>query len=269
MSRLPQRIVDPRIGPSGAAGLSFKDQYSTFSVEMGNGRSPNKCKLEIWNLSKASITFITKPRNTLQLLVGEDVPSLLYIGEVAARSVQTRKEGKDRITTIECADGRRIYRDAGFFRAYPPNTARDLIVGDILAAMATTVGHRPPLPPRNYSNGWGWAGKARDALTMALRPDATWSIQNGAVQIEITGQPLPGNTVLISKLTGMRGTPVQTKKGISFKVKLNTALRIGGPIRTQSELVSVSGDWRVVKLLHDGNQRGTVWDSSGEALPLP
>jgi hypothetical protein len=265
MTTIPDRIVEVRIGQSGGAGFSWAGPlFITFDVEPHAGRTPSKGTVVLNNLNNDSVAYIESPNQVIQLLAGETVPNLLFQGDIHPRDSGTKWNGPTRVTTIKAADGRRIFRDTNFTGSYPPNTERDTILPDVIAAMGVKSGYIVTLPPKQYPAGWVWAGRGARALDDLLGPDATWSIQNGALQILLTGEPLPGNAVVISAATGMIGSPERTKNGANFRHRLDPRIRPGGPVRIESR--EFTGDCRVTKARHLGDSWGQRWETSGSAV---
>lgn len=267
MTTIPERIVQVRVGQSGAAGFQWTGPlYITFDVEVHTGRTPSKGTIALHNLKDDSVAFIESPNQVVQLLAGETVPNLLFQGDVHPRDSGTKWNGPTRVTTIKAADGRRIFRDANFTGSYPPNTTRDTILPDVIAAMAIPSGYIATLPPKQYPAGWVWAGRGARALDDLLGSDATWSIQRGALQILLANTPIPGNAVVISAATGMIGSPERTKNGANFRHILDPRIRPGGPVRIESK--KFTGDCRVTKAQHFGDSRGQRWETSGSAVAV-
>lgn len=267
MSRIPQRVIETRIGPPGGAALAFRELFQTVKVKKGNGGTPNKATITIHNLSQGTLAALERPGFVVQVLAGLDIPTPIFTGDIGRRSMKTKiAGGNTRITTIEATDGRRRYRDAKFSASYPAGTTRDAILPDILASLVLPVGPLPILPPNNFPAGWAFAGRSRSALSVLLDDDAIWSIQDGAIMIVLAGQLAPGNAVLISPATGMRGTPERTKKGLKVVNALIPNARIGLPVVVQSR--EVQGSYRAATVDHDIDNRSGPWDTAMEVIAL-
>lgn len=267
MTTIPDRIVQVRVGPSGGGGLMWSAPlFITFDVEVHTGRTPNKGTINLHNLKDDSVAFIESPDQVVQLLAGEGTPDLLFQGDIHPRDSGTAWEGGTRKTTIIAADGRRKFRDSNFSASYPPNTTRNTILPDVIAGLAVPSSYIATLPPKQYPAGWAWCGRAARALDDILGTDATWSIQAGALQILLTGTPMPGNAVVISAATGMIGSPKRTKNGVDFRHRLDPRIRPGGPVRIESR--EFTGDCRATKARHAGDSWGQVWQTSGSAVAV-
>lgn len=60
---------------------------------------------------------------------------------------------------------------------------------------------------------------------------ATWSIQNGKVNIVKLDEYLPGEAVIIGSATGMIGRAEQTEEGMRVRCLLNPKITVGGAIK--------------------------------------
>ena len=267
MTQLGERIVEIRVGPSGSPGRSWKNPaYIEFEIERTAGRSPNKATARIYNLSDQSRQWLEQSDQQLQILAGERIPGQLFFGDIARRGVTTKIQNENTIHEIKAADGRRRWRDSIFSKAYPPNIARSTILRDVLAASGLPSGYIAELPPRQYPNGYAITEWVRDVLDDLLIPDAEWSIQDGAIQITLIGQKLPGNTVVIKASTGMIGSPERTDKGINVKTILTREIIPSKGVRVESRVFT--GDLRVTKVNHRGNSEGQQWETQVVGVPI-
>ncbi len=269
MTRLPERIVEVRAGPAGAAGLSWKTPfYSTFDVEQTDTSQPNKAKIDLYGLSEFSLAFLEQRSLVVQLFAGDDIPSLLFQGDLTGRGIKTAWKTPENVTTLECADGQSVYRDRHFCRSYPPGTALTLVLTDVIGVLRLPIGFQSPLPAFTFPGPMAWSASARSVLTQVLEfVDAHWSIVNGRVQILGAGvEVVPGNAILISAVTGMHGTPTRTNKGVDVVVNLNPAIRPGTLIQIQSR--DITGPFKVKKTNHSGDEKGLKWETKINAAPL-
>ncbi len=266
MSRIPQRIVEVRIGLPGAVALAFRDLFIDATIKRGNGGTPNKATINISNISQGTLALLEQPGLVVQVLAGLDIPTPIFTGDIGSRGMISKITGPVRVTRIEAADGRRIYKRARFSRSYPAQTTRDVILPDLLASFAIPVGPLPPLPPVSYPAGYAFGGNARAALTELLDGDAIWSIQDGAMHLALAGQPMPGNALLITPATGMRGTPERTKRGLKVSIPVANQARINQPVVVQS--AEVTGEYRAVSVEHRFDNRAGPWDTNLEVIAL-
>lgn len=267
MTAIPERIVEVRVGQPGQAGQLWRNPlHIEASVEFSIGRSPNKAEVKLYNLSDASIDYIMQRGNVCYVSAGDGTAGQIFHGDIDIRKVTTKPEGQDRVTIIQPADGRRIYRQSIFHGAYPPGTSRDQVLADVVTAMNIPTGHMASLPPLTYPSGVAWAAWARDVLTEILGDDAHWSIQGGALQILAANEALPGNSVLLRPDTGLIGSAEKTNKGVNWKSVFNRSFRAGGGLRVESKYWT--GDLRVTKGKHSVDNISKKWETSGVGVPI-
>jgi hypothetical protein len=263
------RLVRVLAGPAGGVGQEFRSPvHIMFKAELTNGSKPNKCEISLYNLSYQSVSQIERSGTTVQLLVGEGAAGRIFAGDIDRRGILTRIEPPNRITTIKCADGRRIWRSVRFVRSYGAGATRKAILADVIAATGLPLGYLSPLLRDHiFATGWAFAGKARDALAQILRIDgARYSIQSGALQILAPGETQPGNSPLITPNTGLKKSPTRTKKGISITTVLDPRIRPGRGFQVLS--TGVSGDFKCVKASHTGDSRGIRWETTAQGIAL-
>lgn len=267
MTTLPQRIVKISVGPAGGQGRQWQNPlFIEFDVIRTTGRNPNKASVNIYNLTSDSRQWLEQPNQVLQILAGEGTPGQIFLGDIEKRGVTTKIQNEDTVITIKAADGRRKWRDSVFSKSYPPNISRDVVLNDVIAAIGLPTGYIATLPAMQFAGGYASSGWARDILTDILYPDAEWSIQDGSLQIILTGQGLPGNAVVINAQTGMIGSPTRTDKGVNVTTTLTRQIAPGGPVRIESRLFT--GDLKVTKVQHKGNSKGLVWQTQVTGVPI-
>lgn len=267
MTALPERIVKVSVGPAAGVGRSWQNPlFIEFDVIRTTGRNPNKANVNIYNLSDESRQWLEQPNQVVQILAGETIPGQIFLGDIARRGVTTKIAKEDKIIGIKAADGRRKWRDSIFSQSYPPNISRDVILKDVIAAIGLPTGYVATLPAKQFAGGYAAVGWARDILTDILGTDATWSIQDGAIQIVLTGQQLPGNAVVINAQTGMIGSPERTDKGVNVTTILTRQIAPGGGVRIESKIFT--GDLKVAKAHHKGNSHGKVWQTQVTGVPI-
>lgn len=78
-----------------------------------------------------------------------------------------------------------------------------------------------------------------------------------------------GNTVILSKDTGLIGYPTFTSDGISLVCVYEGSLKLGGLVKVESIVPKASGIWKITKLSHtlSANVTGeNIWQSSIEGV---
>lgn len=263
---IQDRIVRVRIGPPGRTGRELVDLYARCRVAQTAGRTPNKAKLDIYNLKKDSLQSIEKPGQVLQVLAGETSAGQIFYGDISRRSVSTTWTPPDHITEIAAADGRRVFQRTLFSQSYPAQTKRSEVLTDLLGVMGLARGYiDPSIPDIEYSTALCYCDSAREVMSELWEPDGSvWSIQSGALQVVAAGQPVKRQAIVVSAETGLIGTPKRTDKGIEVMMDLDSRVKPGAILVVPS--ITVNGGWRVVTANHDFDTFGDQWQSAASAV---
>lgn len=260
MTTIPKRNLTLRVGPSGGLGREWTQPlYIEAEIEKTIERHPNKAKIEIYNLSKSSADYCEQTGSICEIRAGEPTLSLVFRGDIVQKTVSTTRKGADLVTSIEAADGRRVYRDAQVALSYPAGTNREQIITDLISQAGLPLGFRANLSPKIYSASTAWYGTWREVLSQVLDIDAIFDIQNGSLRILAVNELQPGNAYLISEETGLHGAPKRTNKGVELTTKLIPGLLPGQGISIASR--QIQADFKVTKIVHKINSLGSAWES--------
>jgi hypothetical protein len=113
-----------------------------------------------------------------------------------------------------------------------------------------------------------------------------WSIQNGVLQYtELDAKPpvFPDQAILITKRSGLIGSPTLTYVGVEAKALLNPEIKPGAIVKIEAQAPNINvgnlqfqpvlrelgdGYFFVQKAVHTGDTRGNDWytDITGRAL---
>lgn len=263
---IPERIIEVRIGPPGGQGRLFRSPFHIEAeIELTSGRKPNKATVKLYNISKDSVAYVGQTGNVVQVSAGVGVVAQIFHGDVTTRLVSTVEKDGNRVTTIKAGDGQRRWREADVSLSYPPGIERGVVLGEVLAGMSLPTGYVAQLPAKTYANGWAFVGRARDALDDLLDGQASWSIQDGAVQILLDGERVPGNALVVSAATGLIGSPERADKGVKFSFGLNSMLRPGRGVLVQSKWYQ--GELKLTKVHHKASVT-EHWQSDCMGVPI-
>lgn len=270
---IPPRILRVTVGPAGVGGQSWT--YPTqidVDVKIDGGSKPNRATAKIWNLGPGALSWIEAPDQQIQIVAGDGAPSQIFIGDVLRRQTITESlPGGGIVTTIQAKDGYRRFMDGYISRAYPPGTARDVALGDALAALGLVVGYRSPtLAPLTMASGYEFTGAARDMLSELLAMDfSSWTIQQGAVYIFAPHDgAVPGVSPVLSAASGLMGSPKRKDGGaVEVRCRLQPAFcRIGMGFTLASRWVN--GIFKVTRIGHRATADGATWETSVEGKPV-
>ena len=80
------------------------------------------------------------------------------------------------------------------------------------------------------------------------------------LKVEMQGATQKRGVQKLSYKTGLIGTPTPTQFGITATSLLNTALKVGGWVKLESQKVSgYNGDWYITEISHKGTNQGADW----------
>ncbi len=278
----------------GEKGLDLSEMHFKFQILDSDEQSPNTANIRIYNLSDATVKSVQGEYTRVILNAGYQNGNYGVIFDGTIKQFRRgRENATDTYLDILASHGDIPYNFS--------------VINSTLAASATsasnilnTVGSGMGLPINNQLTSTGgvlprgkvlW-GMGRDIMRQATRNQgATWSIQNGVVQvIPLTGY-LPTEAVVLTSNTGMIGLPEQTDEGIKVRSLLNPKLDIGGTVQIDNAsinqtfaqgqnalsvgqlpynqyagvqfLADVSNDglYRLYVVEHTGDTRGQEWYS--------
>lgn len=247
-----------------------------FNIKKTSGGEPNKSEISIYNLSeKTRSLFETKgckvalsaghlginPEGILlsNLFKTKNV-DLIFKGDVV--KFQHTKDGTDIITKLECGDGHVAFTSATLDKGYHPDTSLSVPFQDLASALGLAKGAQITIPDRKIGNGLTLSGPVRAHLdNLCKRYGLEWSIQNEALQIvDATGFTTDG-VVLLSKDTGLVGSPTKTKDGVEITCLIEPALRPAKRINLDS--MFIKGVFHARTVTHDGDShQGTFLTKS-------
>jgi hypothetical protein len=206
-----------------------------FRVEMSRESVPNKARIVVWNLAPDSIATLQRPGAVVQLLVGYDIPRLIFQGNPVKNGVRLERQGPDRTLTIEAQDGGAAYQSARVNLTFAPQTTSAQVFAALVAALGLPTGV-VVVPPVVFPSGLTIAGTARDALDTLARATAShWYVRDGVLFYLPADAATPEAAVAFSAAAGtLIGSPTPSDKGLEVKGLLDPAVRPGRPFVVES-----------------------------------
>lgn len=276
----------------GTQGIDLSELRVRFKVTAADAESPNAASIRVYNLADATVKRVQSEYTHVTLQAGYEEGSFGVIFQGTIKQFRTGKENNiDSFLDILASDGDIAYN----FGTLNKTLAAGAKQSDVLSAVANQVGlgvgYLPPdingSNPQELARGKVLWGMARSQLRRSANTlGATWSIQNGKVQvIPLTGY-LPNEVVEISSLTGMIGVPEQTAGGIKLRCLINPKMAVGGLIKINNKdinrlvesskniygvpynqwagiqyasTLSNDGIYRIYVIEYEGENRGESW----------
>ena len=273
--------------------LNLSDMQFTFHTVQQDVESPNNCSIRVFNLSKPTTRLIQAEFDKVVINAGYSG----QYGEIFQGDIKQFRMGRlnatDTYLDILAADGDFAYNNARVEQTLSaaqntPAGRLDMVM-KALGPYGVTQGHTPPffggvLPNPRGKVAFGMA--RRELRGLAASNLATWSIDNGKVNIIPMSGYLPGAAVVLTALTGLIGLPEQTNEGIKAKCLLNPLITVGGLVQIDNDsinqlvkqnpnaapvaynqytgiqyLASTASDglYRVYVAEHSGDTRGQDW----------
>jgi hypothetical protein len=280
---------------TGGAGIDLSQFHFRFNVQAADTQSPNNASIRVYNIDPDTVNRIVAKGEFQTVTLQAGYTQGGAYGIVFQGTLKQFRVGKESNTEtyldLLAADGDIAYNFGVVNQAFAAGSTPQ----DHVQAAATAMGL--PVNPAAPLSGFGGIqnvrgkvlfGMAKDVLrSTAERLSASWSIQNGQIQvIPFTGY-LEGQPVVLSQFTGVVGVPEATDEGIKIQILLNPNIKIGGRVQIAEALInqtlfqkgvapvpynqytgfqfvantSRDGTYRVYCIEHEGDTRGQPWYS--------
>lgn len=276
------------VATAGGSGLDLGELHVKFKITRADVQSPNWADITVHNLKDETARQIRKEFTQLILQAGyREAFGVIFKGSI--RQVRLgRENGTDTFISIAAADGDIAYNFATVNKTLEAGAT---LAQQVKAALDPMSAHGvdpgfidfsdlggPKLP-----RGKVMFGMSRDYLRSACQnAGATWSIQNGKVQIIKRTGLLPGQAFNLTSSSGLIGTPTQTDRGVEArhlihpdlivgaKVKIDQAsileAQLEAPTKSSSEstkkkpaAIATDGAYRVYIAEYEGDNRDNPW----------
>ncbi len=271
----------------GAAAGDGIPLHIKFSIEKADVESPNTGKVCIWNLNDGHLAELEAEDCTVIVRAGYgNNLSVAFSG--TATHVVTSKEGADRMTEIEVADGMVELRDTGMSVSYAEGTSTETIYREVAERMGMPLGSSPGAAGRAtvLGNGFSFVGSAKNLLKRLARMDGTgWSIQDGTLQVTGPGEPVSLSCYELNAGSGLTGVPKRvngsassgsaagtgtgkegTRLGWEITYLMNLNIGVNSLVHLTSK--AVTGYFRVQKVSVEGDNYEGDWQCRAVLLEV-
>ena len=249
MSRNYIRKLKLVVGGDGGENLS--NMRVTFDVKQFTTQSPNNATIRVYNLAKDHASDLQKQVNE-GAKSGKQVPVVLDAGyeqncntifrgdAIYART--GRENPTDTYIDFFCRDGDIGYNHGVINKTLPKGSTHRQQVDEILKVLkpfGIVEGSIQGLGSMKYPRAFTMFGMARDQLRrLAATIDATWSIQNGKLDIvpnDSDGKP--GDAFVLNANTGLIGMPTETPNGIMVTALINPQFFVNGRVKIDEKSI--------------------------------
>ena len=238
-----KRAVEIVVGKEGK-GLIFghgdanRRLRVVFEVTKTLASEPNEAIVKIYNLNEQHYSALKNEYEDLLLNAGyEGNMQLLFRGNI--RHVDRYRDGLDWITEIDCGDGDKDFRKAIMNTTLAAGTSDQQLVDKAIGSFSTTKkGYTKGVKSAKRTRGKVVSGNTRTVLNdIARQHGATWSIQDGKLQIVETDGVLDTEAIVLNWNTGLLEPPKQTEQGIDVKCLLNPFMQINGRVKLDNAAI--------------------------------
>lgn len=315
------------------AGIELGSLRVVFEVHRGDLLTPNSCDVRVYNLNDQTAETLRKPEFTqLQLKVGYQGQQLQLLFKGSIKQVRKgREDQKNSYLAFTAADADEAYNFSAMALTLAAGATPQDAIQSIIASMAganggsptassdsapppsptggtpdpdsapeptgqtVSLGYIPPsLTKSKLPRGRTYYGACKDELReLAAANGCTASIQDGKAQFVPLTSYIPGEAVVVSPYTGLINVPEQTQNGLTMRVLLNPAVKIGQLVKLDSKDVNqfrygldsqsqvlntlladsttklnADGLYYAMRIDHSGDTRGTPWYSDLTCLAV-
>jgi hypothetical protein len=211
-----------------SAGLRIRFQVKQSTIE-----TTNALYARIYNVSGATAQ-LPKEGDPVVLQAGyRDNIGILFQGEVV-QALKGKENPVDSYLDLVCGDGDRAHNFGVLNKSFPAKTTGRQVfdaVAEEFGKFGVTVGHvTEDLAKLVYPRAQAFFMMGRDVLhTLAHTIDATWSIQNGELQM-VGKKETVGGGIVLNAQTGLIGIPIETIEGIIIRSLINPALKVNDQV---------------------------------------
>lgn len=278
------------VADSSGDGLDLSELRITFAIKKTDGETPNTATIRVFNLNEDTSNRIQKEFTTVLLQGGyESNYGVLFSGN-AKRIGRGSDSNTDKYLEIQAADGDEAYNFAVVNATISAGaTQRDQIdaAAKVMKARGVEMGPVDVDTSKKLPRGKVMYGMSRDYIRQSsVSSGASWTIQNGKLQVLPLSGVLPGQAVVLNSATGLVGRPEQTNTGVKFRCLINPSIAVGGVVQISQKGIAEAqleekpkdgkttpaladdGFYRVISLELSGDNRGNDWYCEGMCLDM-
>lgn len=258
--RLYQRHVIAEIGRPGDEFRRWEGLRVSARVRKDLSGEPNAAEIDIYNLTKDSISLAQERGAMVRLFAGYSVPRMVFAGPINPGGAVMARRGPDRILSLEAQDGGNRHREARVNKTFDRGTSyRDIF--DELADITGLPLGAVDVPSGQIDRDVTLTGRVSDVLDrLATTAGADWSFQDGELQFLPRGKGRPDQAILVSSAPGHRnliGSPAPGADGLEVRALLDGRFIPGRRVRLESG--DFTGTYRILQVEH---VLDSGWDQS-------
>lgn len=243
---------------AGEQGLDLSQMHFKFKTKQSDAESPNTAEIRIYNLSSATVKQIQGEFTNVVLNAGYENGNfgIIFSGTII-QFRRGRENATDTYFDILASDSDIPYNNTmcnATIKDCTPNKVIDSVSNSMGLKVNNSLDNTGGVLPR----GKVLWGLNRDVMRQTVQSQgATWSIQNGVVQVIPLQGYLPNEAVVMNSHSGMISLPEQTDEGIKVRSLLNPKLVIGGQLQINNTSINQT----------IAAPAGKITDGNGNILP--
>jgi hypothetical protein len=258
-----------QVGVPGQEGRDFTGLRVSFQIEKTSESNSNTSRISVYNLNKENRSFVEQEGLNAILKVGYTPPGSETLSEIIfqgdTKKVENKLQGADWLTTFEVGDGEAALVNSKFNKSFSKGLSLSSAIDEVAKTLGKPISVIQGIKDKVFKNGLTLSGSTKEILdSLTLEGGVEWSIQDDEIII-LPPTGTDGETAfLISRDTGLIGSPIKREKGIELITALNPKIRPGRQIQVESKFLK--GLFRVRKVIHDGDSLEGNWQSKVEAV---
>jgi hypothetical protein len=215
----------------------------SIDVRLSNSSDPNDAKVTIYNLSPETQRVLLKEGAAIEIYAGYwpgNGPrqyALIFAGQI--RKAQSRPEGSDTLTEIECGDSDDAIAHARVRKKMGKATHKEISQAIVEAFKEYGVkAGRIDIPDFTETRSRTIDRTARREMDDICRQhDLQWSIQDGVLNVYPRNEPLDAaaNEMILSPEFGVIESPQFSDDGVEVKTLMLPSLRPGQTFRLENK----------------------------------
>lgn len=271
MGLIFNRAAELIVGVPGQVGRDFSNLRIQFQIEKTSESNSNTSRIVIFNLNKENRAFCEQVNLDCFLSAGyapigqEPLIESIFQGDIKKGKVENKLSGSDWQTRFEVGDGERALVETKFNKSFAKGANLQAMIEEVSKSLGKPLSTIKGIQNKVFKNGVTLSGSAKDILDgLTVEGGVEWSVQDNEIIVLPPTIDDGQGSFLISRDTGMIGSPIKREKGVEFVVALNPKLRPGKKVRLQSKYLE--GDFRIRKVVHDGDTLEGPWETKVEAV---
>jgi len=265
------RYTRLEVGIPGQEGLVIEGLRISFEVEKTSTSTANASNISVYNLNKASRSFMEKKGLFARLIVGYKPPldigfeEILAVGNVAkALNDRTPPDWK---TQFEIGDGETALNETAVNKSFDAGISLSSVISDVAGTFGKPVSYIKGVKDKVLKNGLSVSGAAKAIMDdITEEGDVEWSIQDDEVIVLPKSGATDDEVYVLTPETGLIGSPKKREEGIEFSSLIIPKLRPGRRVRLESQ--DFTGLYRIRTAKFRGDNFEGPWDCRVEAVEV-